>query len=172
MKTIKKIMLIIVGSISLSLGITGIFLPILPTTPFLLLSCYCYLNSSERLYKWIINHRVFGEYIYNYLTYRAVRRKAKIRTFVFLWSALIISMLLVSGAALKLFLFAVGIGVSIHIFTLKTLTDEMITDSTSTRSFENSCSCNHDTIGEHADKDKTIIESEIASCAKSDMQQK
>jgi uncharacterized protein len=52
-----KILLIIGGCISLSLGIVGIFLPLLPTTPFLLLSAYCFLKSSKKMYSWLINHK-------------------------------------------------------------------------------------------------------------------
>ena len=120
-KSIKKYVLIFIGSISLALGIVGVFIPVLPTTPFLLLSSFCYIHSSKRLYNWLINHKVFGEYIYNYITYRAVKQSTKIGALIFLWASLIISMTIASNLHLRIFLLAVGVGVSIHLLTLKTL---------------------------------------------------
>ncbi|WP_242842536.1 YbaN family protein [Peptoclostridium acidaminophilum] len=126
MSSIKKYLLIFLGSISVALGIAGVFIPLLPTTPFLLLASFCYLRSSERMYNWLINHRIFGTYIYCYLTYRAIPRKTKIGTLIFLWSTLIISMLLMPSLHIRIFLAAVGIGVTIHLKMLKTLSfDDM-----------------------------------------------
>ena len=120
-RTIKKYVLLAAGSIALALGVIGIFIPVLPTTPFLLISAYCYLRSSKRMYNWLIHHRVLGIYIYNYLEYRAVPRNTKIGALVFLWLTLTISMLLISNWHVRPILLIVGICVSIHLFTLKTL---------------------------------------------------
>lgn len=122
--TIKKALLIAAGSVSLALGVTGIFLPVLPTTPFLLLSAYCYLRSSARLYNWLLNHRVFGPYVYNYITFKAVTRNVKIGTLVFLWLTLAISILFVPNIYVRISLLAVGFAVSIHVLTLKTMPKE------------------------------------------------
>ncbi len=119
--TLKKIVLITVGSLALALGFLGAFLPVLPTTPFLLLSAYCYMRSSERLYQWLINHPLLGAYIYNYLTYRAITRSTRYGALFFLWVTLIISMLVTANLHLIIFLTAVGIGVTIHLFVLNTL---------------------------------------------------
>ena len=62
----KKWTLILVGSLSIGLAFLGIFLPLLPTTPFLLLAAACYLRSSDRFYHWLIYHKWFGNYIRNY----------------------------------------------------------------------------------------------------------
>lgn len=124
--SLKKILFLILGTFSLILGIAGVFFPVLPTTPFLLLACFFYLRSSNRLYKWLTTHRIFGSYIYNYMTYRAITRKAKLIALSFLWSALIISIILVSSPAVRLLLFAVGIGVSIHLLTIKTLSNDAL----------------------------------------------
>ncbi|MDF2678708.1 MAG: uncharacterized protein K0Q97_3062 [Bacillota bacterium] len=121
---IKRVLLIIIGSISLVLGVIGILIPVLPTTPFLLLSSFCYLRSSEKLYNWLINHRVFGPYIYNYLTYKAIPKKTKIGAIIFLWCSLILSSIIISSLHIKIFLFLIGIAVSLHIITLKTLSQE------------------------------------------------
>ncbi len=119
--TLKKIFLITVGSLALALGFLGAFLPVLPTTPFLLLAAYCYLRSSDKLYCWLINHPLLGAYIYNYLTYRAITRSTRYGALFFLWATLIISMLVTANLHLIIFLTAVGIGVTIHLFALKTI---------------------------------------------------
>ncbi len=120
MKPVVRYLYIILGVMFLSLGIIGVFLPILPTTPFLLLTSFCFLRSSKRLYNWLVNHRIFGVFIYNYLTYKSATRNTKIGTLVFLWASLFISSLFISQLSIKLVLLAVGIGVTIHICTLRT----------------------------------------------------
>lgn len=121
---IKRYLLIFAGTISLGLGILGTFLPVLPTTPFLLLSSYCFVRSSKRLYDWLISHRICGEYIYNYITYRAVKREVKVMALITLWLSITLSFLSVSSIYLRVFLVTVVIGVSIHLIVLKTLPDK------------------------------------------------
>lgn len=125
-KTLTKYLLIFLGTLSLTVGIVGIFIPVLPTTPFLLLTSYLYMRSSRRLYEWLIHHRVFGAYIYNYITYRAVTKRTKISALIFLWLMLLTSILFMSNLHIRICLIAVGIGVSIHLFTLKVLKKEEI----------------------------------------------
>jgi uncharacterized membrane protein YbaN (DUF454 family) len=127
-RSVKKYLLILAGSISLVLGIIGIVIPVLPTTPFLLLAAFCYLRSSKRLYYWMLNNRVFGPYLYNYLTYRAIKRSVKVVTLTILWLTLTISIVLVSNVYLRIFLVAVGIGVSIHVLSLRTLHKDLSGD--------------------------------------------
>ena len=121
--SIKKYLYIFMGSLSLILGMIGVFVPVLPTTPFLLFASFCYLRSSERMYNWLINHKIFGAYIYSYLTYRAITKKTKICTLIFLWTTLIISIIFVSSLHIGIVLIAVGIGVTIHLMTIKTLSN-------------------------------------------------
>ena len=80
-----RIFLIIVGSVSLVLGILGTFLPMLPTTPFLLLSAAAWVKASPSLYEWLINHRVFGKYIRNFREYRAIPLRVKIISVSLVW---------------------------------------------------------------------------------------
>ncbi|MBR5105902.1 MAG: YbaN family protein, partial [Alistipes sp.] len=80
-----RIFLIIVGCISLALGIMGIFVPMLPTTPFLLLSAAAWLKASPSLYAWLLNHKLFGEYIRNYHEHRAIPLRVKIFSVTLVW---------------------------------------------------------------------------------------
>ncbi|MDH5657323.1 MAG: YbaN family protein [Spirochaetia bacterium] len=72
-----KIIYFILGSISLGLGILGIVLPGLPTTPFLLLSAALYVKSSNRLYQWLLNHKIFGKIIREYRENKTIPAKQK-----------------------------------------------------------------------------------------------
>ncbi len=122
----KKYLLITAGSITLALGVAGIFLPVLPTTPFLLLSAWCYLRSSIRLYNWLINHRVLGLYIYSYLTYRAITLKAKVTMILTLWLVMGSTIIFfIDPLWLRILLAVIGCGVTVHLVTIKTLTAEM-----------------------------------------------
>ncbi|MHB8860005.1 MAG: YbaN family protein [Thermoleophilia bacterium] len=121
---VKKYLLISAGSIFLVLGVVGIAVPLLPTTPFLLLSSYCYLRSSQRLHGWLMGHRILGPPIHNYVSRRAVKRSTKIGALIYLWLTLGVSILLITGFPIRVFLVAVGIAVSIHLLSLKTLRTE------------------------------------------------
>ena len=80
-----RIFLIIVGSVSLVLGVLGMFLPMLPTTPFLLLSAAAWVKASPSLYEWLITHRVLGEYIRNFREHRAIPLRVKIISVSLVW---------------------------------------------------------------------------------------
>ncbi len=117
---IKNILLAAVGIISLSLGAVGIFLPVLPTTPFLLLAAGCFSAGSPRLEAMLMRNRYFGSYIENYRHKTGVPYKAKIRALLFLWIGLIISMILIKSLILSGILITIGILVTVHISKLKT----------------------------------------------------
>lgn len=82
------------GGISLLLGIIGIPLPLLPTTPFLLLSAFCFSQSSERLHKWLTNHPTFGPPINHWHQHGAISRKAKLGAAIAMGAAIALSMAL------------------------------------------------------------------------------
>ena len=116
-----RYLLISTGTIFLGFGIIGIFLPILPTTPFLLLAASCYARSSKRFYDWFMNNRWFGTYIKNYRDGRGVPLKFKIFTITLLWITIIASVFLVMNSYwVKIILILIAIGVTIHILTIKT----------------------------------------------------
>ena len=119
---IIKTLLIILGSLSIGIGILGIFLPLLPTTPFLLLGAACYIRGSRKLYIWLIQHKWLGAYIINYRENRSISRKTKITSIILLWSSIGYSMVFViSSTLVRLALFIIAIGVTAHLLSLKTL---------------------------------------------------
>lgn len=89
--TMVKSLFIILGSLSLLLGVIGIILPGLPTTPFVLLSAYLYMRSSEKLYNKLIANRHIGPYIINYRKNKGVSRSAKIKAVILQWVMISIS---------------------------------------------------------------------------------
>jgi len=119
---VRKGFFISAGVLSVGLGTAGIFLPILPTTPFLLLAAACFIRSSERLYQWLISHRWFGPYIKNYREYNAITARTKAVVLILLWATLGYSALwVVNGWGIRSVLFVIGVGVTLHLLKLKTL---------------------------------------------------
>ena len=125
MKSPVKILLIVVGTICVILGVFGIFLPLLPTTPFLLLAACCYSRSSERFYHWLITNRWFGEYIRNYREGRGMLLKQKIIALSLLWIIISYSALfVVSLGWLQLLLLIIALCVSVHLLRMNTFKPE------------------------------------------------
>jgi len=118
---LKRKLLIIAGTISTAIGIIGIFVPILPTTPFLLLAAACYLRSSPRFYHWLVNNRFFGIYIRNYLQGRGMPLKIKIFTILLLWLTITCSIVFaVQALVIRVILLIIAAGVTIHIAMIRT----------------------------------------------------
>lgn len=117
-----KILLTILGLISLGLGILGAFLPVLPTTPLLLLSAALFLRSDERLYEWLMNHPRLGTYISNFTKHKAIPLRIKVISITFLWLTLMYCAIFVTEIlVLRLLFIAIAAGVTIHILSYKTL---------------------------------------------------
>jgi len=110
------------GSLFIGLGILGIFLPLLPTTPFLLLAAACYFRGSQRFYSWLITHPRLGPYIRNYREKHGITKFLKIFTLGLLWLTILISIIFVTSSPwVRILLFLIALGVTIHILLLKTL---------------------------------------------------
>lgn len=117
-----KYLLIILGSISLVLGVIGIFLPLLPTTPLLLLSAALYVRSSEKMYQWLIHHKYLGTYIRNFREHRAIPLRTKIISVSMVWISLIYCSITISeNLWIKTMFIVLAIGISWHILSYKTL---------------------------------------------------
>lgn len=115
----KSVLLIVCGFLSLILGSIGLLLPILPTTPFILLSAACFSYSSPRIYKKLLHSKYFGEFIEHYQNKTGITRLVKIKGIIFLWITLFVSSLIFSSIVVRLILLSVGIGVSLHIVLIK-----------------------------------------------------
>jgi len=109
------------GTVFLVLGGVGIILPILPTTPFLLLSLACYYQSSQRMHHWMLTNKWFGSYLRNYVEGKGLSLKAKLFTISLLWILIVYSAFFVMKIIIvQIVLFIIAIGVSIHLIKLPT----------------------------------------------------
>lgn len=96
----KRIVLIVVGFVSLGLGGLGIVVPLLPTTPLVLVAAFAFANSSETLHRWLLDHRVFGPLIDNWRRHGAISRTAKTMSVLSMLAILVISWLMGVAAVL------------------------------------------------------------------------
>ena len=117
----RKNLLIAAGILCSILGIVGIFVPVLPTTPFLLLAAACFVRSSEKLYQRLLNNRFFGNYIRNYIEGRGLPLSIKIITITLLWVTISISVIFgIQNLPVRIILVVIAVGVSLHIIKIKT----------------------------------------------------
>ena len=110
--------LLICGTLSLGLGLLGVFVPLLPTTCFLLLAAWCYARSSQRLYERLMSARVIGPYLQRYRDSRVIPPKVKVATLVMMWITIGYAVLTYPNLAVRLTLLAVAIGVTWHLLAL------------------------------------------------------
>lgn len=128
LKKIKKVkhvllrrILIACGLISVALGVIGLFLPVMPTTPFLLLAAFCFARSSEKLYDWLLENRVFGRYIKGYLEKRSIPAAVKIYALTVLWLAIGASIVFfVTFLPARVIIIVIAAAVTAHILSVKT----------------------------------------------------
>lgn len=122
LKPLIRYLMVVGGLICVVLGVIGIALPLLPTTPFLLLAAYFFLRSSQRLYRWLLTHRVFGSYIRNYIHHRSISKGVKVTTLLILWGTISVSAYFMREVIwAQILLLVVAIGVSIHVLSLRTM---------------------------------------------------
>ncbi len=117
-----KFIFIVIGVLSLVLGVIGIFVPLLPTTPFLLLSSALFVRSSPALYEWLISNRYLGKYIRNYRENRSIPMRGKITSVVLLWLSFGYCFFFVVQDVmwLRVVLVMIAVGTSWHILSLGT----------------------------------------------------
>jgi uncharacterized membrane protein YbaN (DUF454 family) len=117
--------LIAAGVLCAGLGIAGIFIPLLPTTPFLLLAAACFARSSDRLHHWLMTNRWVGDHISSYMEHRATTLATKVVSVTTLWCALALAAALFTESwVVRSLLLLVGVGVTVHLVTLKTIERE------------------------------------------------
>ena len=90
----KRTFWLVFGAIALGLGVLGIFLPLLPTTPFVLLAAFAFARSSDRLHQWLLEHEIFGALIADWQKYGAISKGAKISSIASMIAVIGISLLL------------------------------------------------------------------------------
>lgn len=117
----KKIILFCVGWLSVALGVIGIFLPVLPTTPFLLLAAWCFMRTSPRFYNWLISHPKLGKYLVYYLEGKGIPLKAKIYSIVLMAMGMSFTIYWVPLIEVKILLPLVGVLVALYIARQPTL---------------------------------------------------
>lgn len=124
--TLWRWLLLTAGTAAVVVGTIGIVVPLLPTTPFLLLAAACFIRSSERLYAWLIRHPWFGSYIRNYREHRGMTRRAKVIALGLLWGVIGYSAVMVAASWwLRLLLVLVAVGVTLHLWYLRTLAPDL-----------------------------------------------
>lgn len=113
---------IVFGCLFTALGIVGAFLPLLPTTPFLLVAAALFLRSSPKLYAWLLNQKLLGPYIRNFMENKAIPLHAKIISISLMWITMLYCIVhLVQVAWAKILLAVIAVAVTIYILSFKTL---------------------------------------------------
>ncbi|MDH6534042.1 DUF454 domain-containing protein [Parabacteroides sp. 52] len=121
MNKTKRYIYIVLGSLFLVLGTVGVFLPLLPTTPFWLLTCWFYIRSSETLYKRVMANPYFGTYIKAYMVDKSIPLRAKIVSVGVMWLSILCSICFwVEQGWIRVLLLLISIGVTWHILSFPT----------------------------------------------------
>lgn len=119
---VTRWLLIVVGWTAVVLGTAGIFVPLLPTTCFLLTAAWCFGRTSPRFDRWLHENRLFGSYLTSYRTDRAVPARIKHGSLIVLWMSMAMTLFLVSPPAwIVLLLLAIALAVSWHVGGLRSL---------------------------------------------------
>ncbi|MEG3224198.1 MAG: hypothetical protein BME94_01405 [Methanobacteriales archaeon Met13] len=116
----KRLFFLSLGATLLGIGAVGVVLPLLPTTPFVLASFFCFTKSSKKAERWISNNRYFASYIENYKTKQGVPLDVKLKSILFLWVMLMASNVFFNQNHLFILLTIVGVAVTAHILSFKT----------------------------------------------------
>ncbi len=121
MGRVQKILFLTGGGICVLCALIGIFIPVLPTTPFLLLAVFFFARSSEKAHQWLLHNRWFGGYIRRYHEGRGIALRDKIITLTLLWlTILLTAILLVENNWVRLIMVVMAAGVTTHLVRTKT----------------------------------------------------
>ncbi|WP_255825543.1 YbaN family protein [Marinomonas rhizomae] len=149
----KRILYLMLGWFSLITGIIGIFLPLLPTTPLVLLAAWCFSRSSVRFHTWLIEHKFFGPIVRDWQSSDGIPRKARNRAIIFMWAGMAISIFIVSRFWATIGLITIGLCVSTYLLRMPIRSEGVSTaDSTNINEPDNESS---DTLKKPEEKDGT-----------------
>ncbi|MEN2396222.1 YbaN family protein [Pseudomonas halotolerans] len=118
---ILRYALLAIGWLSVVLGVIGIFIPVLPTTPFLLLAAACFARSSPRFYQWLVGHPRLGPWISDYLSGNGIPLKGKVYAIGLMWASILLSCYLVPLPWARAFMLTSAVLVTVYILRQKTL---------------------------------------------------
>lgn len=122
MDRLKRFLLVAAGTACVALGALGVVLPLLPTTPFLLLAAACYARSSDRFYHWLMTNRWCGKSIRNYRAGNGIPRRQKVLTIALLWATIgTTACFAVDIWWVRILLLAIAVAVTTHLLNIKTL---------------------------------------------------
>lgn len=122
-----RVLLLLAGGLSTLLGVLGIFLPLLPTVPLLLLAAACFARSSERCHRWLLGHARLGPLIAGFLDGQGIPRRIKFRAIALVWLTILPSALwLVPHPWLKGLLLAIALAVSLYLWRLPERAEEVL----------------------------------------------
>jgi uncharacterized protein len=126
MNRVVRLIFIALGLLSVFLGVLGIILPLLPTTPFLLLAAFFFARSSDRFLHWLLTNRWFGKYIRNYREGRGIPAREKAISLILLWLTISTSAFyFIENMWIRLLLFAIAAAVTTHLLRVKTYRPEL-----------------------------------------------
>jgi len=117
----RRMLWLALAYLCIVLGAAGIFLPLLPTVPFLLLATYAAMHSSPQLAHRLLNHKWFGPPLRDYREHKSVKRSIKIKSISFLWLSLLVSIAVIDTTWVRIMLLCIGAAVTIHVVGLRTL---------------------------------------------------
>ena len=120
---VKKYLMMAGGCVAVFLGTLGILVPLLPTTPFLLLAAYLFSKSSEKFHRRLINNKFLGSYIYNYSEKNGLILRDKVISLITLWGGITFSFMKMKNIYGRTFLIVVVFSVTYHLVSLETLKD-------------------------------------------------
>lgn len=118
---VYRYLFLLSGFVLVGIGVVGIFVPLLPTTIFLILASACFMRSSPRANEWLKNHKLLGAYLRNYQEKSGLTIKAKVIHIAALWAGILLSAIVfTSDPAIRILLLLIAVGVTIHLVMVKT----------------------------------------------------
>ncbi|RCW66950.1 YbaN family protein [Saliterribacillus persicus] len=126
MASFHRILWIIGGSLSIGIGLIGIVVPILPTTPLIILGGFCYGKSSPRLHNWLLENKYFGKYLKDYHQGKGVPLRIKLFAVTIVWTSMLFTLLVIPLIAVKILMLLIATWVTYFIFTSPLLKSKKI----------------------------------------------